>query len=178
MGRRSESQKNFLCNAGEHSAFERRAESSLTNALVETCRQIKKSFKWEDGDWATVLHILSMLLKKRVLVYLLLNVPLKNYFLVILAIICMLLVYFHCGQEKYFMILILDHLLEIALLSSIWSILVNLCAFENILHYVFIACWWIYLLLFSLCLSILKVISLGVYKFTPNFFLSFIKSSL
>lgn len=49
-----------------------------------------------------------MLLKKQVLVHLLQNILLKNYFLVILEIIC--------GQKKYFMILTL-YLLEIALLS-------------------------------------------------------------
>lgn len=63
------------------------------------------------------------------------------------------------------MILILYHLLKITLLSSMWSALANLCAFENILHSVAIEC--IIVGLFnsvSLCFKIGKAILFGAYK--------------
>lgn len=84
-------------------------------------------------------HSLNVI-EEHVLVYLLLDVLRNNYFLVILGKICLHITsLFPHGQEKYFMISILCHSPKIALLSNIWSILVNLpCAFENIVHSVVI----------------------------------------
>lgn len=66
---------------------------------------------------------------------------LKNIFSYFRNNLFILLVCFHYGQENYFMISILYHLLETVLFSSIWPILVNLpCVFGNIVHSVVIEC--------------------------------------
>lgn len=64
-----------------------------------------------------------MLLKKQVLVHLLLNILLKNYFLVILEII-------DCGQKKYFVVLILYHLLKMPLLSILHMVIALHIAYD------------------------------------------------